>query len=122
MDNIKYSKYLNIIILFVIIVAVFFAIYPNMLEYKIKFNNKKEELVIDNKIKEEIENVQFNAININTASIEELDELPGVGERTAQNIIIEREIALFSYIEDIMYAKGIGPSKFESIKYLIKTK
>lgn len=122
MDNIKYSKYLNIIILFVIIVAVFFAIYPNMLEYKIKFNNKKEELVIDNKIKEEIENVQFNAININTASIEELDELPGVGERTAQNIIIEREIALFFYIEDIMYAKGIGPSKFESIKYLIKTK
>ncbi len=59
-------------------------------------------------------------ININTASAEELDTLPGVGPTIAQRIIDYRtENGPFQTIEDIMNVSGIGPSTFDNIKDLI---
>ncbi len=59
-------------------------------------------------------------ININTATKEELDTLPGIGESTAQKIInYRKENGKFSSIEEIKEVKGIGESKFENIKELI---
>lgn len=56
-------------------------------------------------------------ININTATIEELDSLPGVGPSTAQKIIEYRESnGSFAAIENIMDVTGIGEAKFEKIK------
>lgn len=56
-------------------------------------------------------------ININTAKKEELLQLKGVGESTADAIISYRnEVGLFQCIEDLMNVKGIGPAKFEKIK------
>ena len=70
-------------------------------------NNKKEETI--NK-----------KININTATKEELDTLPGIGESTAQKIInYRKENGKFSNIEEIKEVSGIGESKFEDIKDLI---
>lgn len=59
-------------------------------------------------------------ININTASIEELDQLPGIGETTAIRIIDYRTVnGPFATIEDIINVSGIGTSTYEEIKDLI---
>lgn len=59
-------------------------------------------------------------ININTASLEELDSLPGIGPTIAQRIIDYRtDNGPFQTIEDIMNVSGIGPSTFDNMKELI---
>lgn len=59
-------------------------------------------------------------ININTASVEELDNLPGIGPTIAQRIVDYRtENGPFSVIEDILNVSGVGPSTFDEIKDLI---
>lgn len=59
-------------------------------------------------------------VNINTATLEELDTLPGVGEATAQAIIDDREQnGPFSSIEDLMRVSGIGEKKFAKLEAMI---
>ncbi|HJS18946.1 MAG TPA: ComEA family DNA-binding protein [Anaerolineales bacterium] len=59
-------------------------------------------------------------ININTASVAELDTLPGIGPTTAQKIIDYRDQnGSFLNIEDIINVSGIGPASYERIKDLI---
>lgn len=56
-------------------------------------------------------------ININKASISELKQITGIGESTANKIIDYRDnVGKFKKIEDIKEVKGIGDSKYESIK------
>ncbi len=63
-----------------------------------------------------------NLVNINTATLDELDALPGIGPSTAQKIIDYRtQHGPFSRIEDIMNVSGIGPATFDRIKDLITT-
>lgn len=62
-----------------------------------------------------------NKVNINTATKEELDTLPGIGESTANKIISYREEkGNFKSIEEIKEVSGIGDSKYEQIKNLIE--
>ncbi|MDO5718566.1 MAG: DUF655 domain-containing protein [Tissierellia bacterium] len=61
-------------------------------------------------------------ININTAEVNELVELPGIGPKTADKIIEYRENNKFENIEDIKNVAGIGDKIFESIKDLIKVR
>jgi competence protein ComEA len=59
-------------------------------------------------------------ININDATLEQLDNLPGIGPTTAQKIIDYRTAnGPFQRIEDIMNVSGIGPATFEKLKALI---
>ncbi|MGL5328593.1 MAG: helix-hairpin-helix domain-containing protein [Peptostreptococcaceae bacterium] len=59
-------------------------------------------------------------ININEASIKELDDLPGVGEATANKIIKYREEnGSFKSTEEIKNVNGIGDKKYNDIKDLI---
>ncbi len=60
-------------------------------------------------------------VNLNTATLEELDALPGVGPSTAKNIIAYREAhGGFAAPEEIMNVKRIGEKTFEKLKEFIK--
>ncbi len=56
-------------------------------------------------------------VNINTATLEELDTLPGIGSELAERIIEFREAnGPFKSIEDITLVSGIGQVTFEKMK------
>lgn len=55
-------------------------------------------------------------VNINTASVDELKALPGIGEVTAKAIADYRKTKPFKSIEDIKNVTGIGESKYKRIK------
>lgn len=59
-------------------------------------------------------------VNINTATIDALKSLPGIGELTAKRIIEDRnKNGKFSTVEDLMRVSGIGSKKFEKLKAYI---
>ena len=59
-------------------------------------------------------------VNINRASVNELDSLPGVGPSTAQAIVDYRSAnGPFGSPEDLLNVKGIGPAKFEAMRKLV---
>lgn len=59
-------------------------------------------------------------IDINTATQEVLEQLPGVGPVTAGKIIAYREEEPFSIVEDIQKVPGIGPATYQKIRGLIQ--
>lgn len=61
-----------------------------------------------------------NSININIANKQELMNLPGIGEKTAEAIISMREkLKGFRKPEDLLKVKGIGLKKLDNIKKFI---
>ena len=62
-------------------------------------------------------NNDSNLININTAGIEELTTLPGIGDVKAEAIIKYRsEVGKFKTKEELLNVEGIGEALFEKIK------
>lgn len=71
----------------------------------------------ENVLQEETNEKSGGLININNATKEKLEELPGIGSSTASKIIVYREEnGKFKSIEDIKNVSGIGTSKYEQIK------
>lgn len=92
-------------------------IIPKYGDIKREKNNKEESITEKDNSNDKEESQK---ININTASIDELDKLPGVGEATANKIVNHRkENGDFKNIEEIKNVNGIGDKKFENMKDLI---
>lgn len=78
----------------------------------------QQVLLIQNQVQ-----VAENAVNINTASAEELEKLPYIGAKTAQNIIEFREkYGKFRKPEHLLLVPRISDKRFREIRNLIKTK
>ncbi|WP_159559726.1 ComEA family DNA-binding protein [Streptococcus halichoeri] len=57
------------------------------------------------------------AININQATLADLTQIPGVGEKRAQEILTVREqLGGFNKLEDLKKVSGIGPKMIEKLK------
>ena len=86
-----------------------------------KCNQKDENSLVNNACIESSSNTS-SKISINTATLEELMTLPGIGESKAKDIINYRESnGPFNTIEDITKVTGIGDSIFAKIKENITT-
>ena len=93
-----------------------------IIPYKESSTTKKETQKI-NQLFEETHSNNSGKININTASVEELKTLSGIGESTAEKIVnYRKENSKFEKIEDIKNVSGIGDAKFNSIKDKIVVK
>ncbi len=61
-----------------------------------------------------------NPVNLNSASVAQLQTLPGIGASTAQRIVEYRQKnGAFKKIEELMNVKGIGEKSFLKLKPLI---
>lgn len=96
---------------------------PTVEEQKEKNNLENNNLYITGESKTSEKNnnpKKTNKININTATQEELETLPGIGPTTSLKIInYRKENGKFKSIEDIKEVIGIGESKFNTIKDMI---
>jgi competence protein ComEA len=59
-------------------------------------------------------------VNINSATVAQLEVLPGIGTRTAQAIVDQRQKnGPYKKIEELMNVKGIGEKSFLKLKPMI---
>jgi len=55
-------------------------------------------------------------VNLNTATVEQLDALPGISPRVAQDIVTHRRSHPFSRPEEVVRVKGFGRNRFERLR------
>ena len=85
--------------------------------------NIENDGFLNNEINDTITNKDdVNLVNINTASIDELKTINGIGDSKAKNIIeYRKKNGNFKSIEDIKNVEGIGDTLYETIKIFITT-
>ncbi len=63
-----------------------------------------------------------NAININTATVDELEKLPNIGRKTAEAIVEFRTVhGPFRRPEELLQIRGVSEERFAELRPLIKT-
>ncbi len=67
----------------------------------------------------ELESISVQ-VNINTAGVDKLVLLPGIGKKTAKKIVkYRKKHGKFKRLKDLRKVKGIGKKKFKKIKNLL---
>lgn len=64
------------------------------------------------------EKIPFEPVNINTASVKELEALPGIGPKLAASIIAYRP---YRTVDELLKVPGIGPTKLDQIRGFVIT-
>lgn len=106
-------------------IYIFNTNYKNSNNLYIQVANKSNNIPVYTTTEQTTNNTQntsknLNLININTANLQTLDTLPGIGQSIAQSIIDYRtNVGLFKNIEDIKNVDRIGNKTFDKIKHLI---
>ncbi len=59
-------------------------------------------------------------VNLNRATAEELDSLPGIGPSMARRIIERRQVKRFARVEDLLQVKGMGQAKLARLRDLVE--
>ena len=90
--------------------------------YASRVSERAPQVVYSASLEEvEVESEDSLVININTADVEELDELPEIGPATAEAIVEHRQAnGLFRTVDDLEEVPGIGPTTLEEIKPFAK--
>lgn len=108
----------------IIITAVFFVLLAGLF---IGRNSTKSYKPVEQALNTEIKGTTSSSqnkdgkIDINTATVDQLQMLPGIGEVLAQRIIDYREEhGAFQSIEELLNVSGIGESKLANIEPRIK--
>ncbi|MGC8893576.1 MAG: ComEA family DNA-binding protein [candidate division WOR-3 bacterium] len=69
------------------------------------------------------EETYIKKVNLNTATAAELENLPGIGPKTAENIIqLRQERSGFNTMDELLEVKGMNEKKLEAIKPFIEVK
>ncbi|WP_427897050.1 helix-hairpin-helix domain-containing protein [Gardnerella piotii] len=94
-------------------------------EESVESVGKNQDLIEKNKSEysqNRSKNIQNKSecININSAGLEELQAIKGIGPKMAQRILDTRKkLRVFKRVEDLMQVNGIGPKTFAKIKSMI---
>ena len=56
-------------------------------------------------------------VNINTATSEELQQVPGIGPATAEKILqMRKSYGAFKSVDDLLAIRGLGPKRLEKMR------
>ncbi len=66
---------------------------------------------------QQVRQEQTQAVNINTAGLDELVKLPGIGKVTAERIVAYRQAnGPFASVDDLVKVKGVGKKTLEKLR------
>lgn len=65
-----------------------------------------------------IKQSEKQGVDLNTAAKEELMTLPGIGEHLAEQIILQRSLHPFYFLEDLRMVRGFGDKRIAALKGL----
>ena len=113
----KKTKALILIALIIVCTVVGIEVQRREKQYKSFFVERNEVDAVEVHTSNSESDETTLKVNINTATIYELQLLNGIGEKTAERIIDYRNTyGNFEVVEDLMRVDGVGKKKFDIIK------